>query len=83
MEGLYAYIAQARSTFLAVSLVDAVGERRTQNQPGTDQEYPNWRVPLADGTEEVVLVGDIPSHSRVTSLLETFRRALGDDNRLL
>lgn len=83
VEGLYAYIAQARSTFLAVSLVDAVGERRTQNQPGTDQEYPNWRVPLADGTEEVVLVGDIPSHSRVTSLLETFRRALGDDNRLL
>lgn len=82
VESLYAYIAQTPSTFLAVSLVDAVGERRTQNQPGTDQEYPNWRVPLADGTEEVVLVGDIPSHSRVRSLLETFRRALGDDNRL-
>jgi len=82
VEGLYTYIAQTPSTFLAVSLVDAVGERRTQNQPGTDQEYPNWRVPLADGTEEVVLVGDIPSHSRVRSLLETIRRALGDDNRL-
>ena len=25
-----------------------MGERRTQNQPGTDNEYPNWRVPLAD-----------------------------------
>ena len=20
------------------------------NQPGTDAEYPNWQVPLADGT---------------------------------
>ena len=26
---------------------DAVGDRRTQNQPGTTDEYPNWRVPLA------------------------------------
>ncbi len=83
VEALYAYIAQASSTFVSVSLVDAVGERRAQNQPGTDQEYPNWRVPLADGTEEVVLVGDIPSHARVTSLLDSFRHALGDDNRLL
>ncbi len=23
-----------------------VGDRRTQNQPGTIDEYPNWRVPL-------------------------------------
>lgn len=83
VEALHCYIAQAPSTFLSVSLVDAVGERRVQNQPGTDQEYPNWRVPLADGTEEVVLVGDIPTHARVTSLLSSFRRALGADNRLL
>ncbi|WP_182354235.1 4-alpha-glucanotransferase [Flaviflexus huanghaiensis] len=83
VEALHAYIARTPSTFLSVSLVDAVGERRVQNQPGTDQEYPNWRIPLADGTEEVLLVGDIPEHGRVTSLLETFRSALGADNRLL
>ena len=83
IEALHAYIAQVPSTFLSVSLVDAVGERRAQNQPGTHLEYPNWRVPLADGTEEVVLVGDIPTHARVTSLLNSFRTALGEDNRLL
>ncbi|MBM9433074.1 4-alpha-glucanotransferase [Flaviflexus equikiangi] len=83
VEALHSYIAQTPSTFLSISLVDAVGERRAQNMPGTDQEYPNWRVPLADGTEDVVLVGDIPTHARVTSLLSTFRRALGADNRLL
>ncbi len=32
---------------LCVALTDAVGDRRTQNQPGTTDEYPNWRVPLA------------------------------------
>jgi len=31
----------------ALALTDAVGERRTQNQPGTTDEYPNWRVPLS------------------------------------
>jgi len=24
-----------------------VGDRRTQNQPGTSTEYPNWRIPLS------------------------------------
>jgi 4-alpha-glucanotransferase len=32
---------------ISVALTDAVGDRRTQNQPGTVDEYPNWRVPLA------------------------------------
>lgn len=83
VEALHSYIAMTPSTFLSISLVDAVGERRAQNQPGTHREYPNWRVPLADGTEEVVLVGDIPTHARVMSLLNSFRTALGGDNRLL
>jgi 4-alpha-glucanotransferase len=52
---LYRYLGRTPSRLLALSLADAVGERRTQNQPGTTDEYPNWRVPLAgpDGTEAV------------------------------
>ena len=34
------------SRVLVAALTDAVGERKTQNQPGTVNEYPNWRVPL-------------------------------------
>jgi 4-alpha-glucanotransferase len=45
--GLYRYLGRTRSRLLALALSDAVGERRTQNQPGTTDEYPNWRVPLA------------------------------------
>ena len=32
---------------LCAALTDAVGDHRTQNQPGTIDEYPNWRVPLS------------------------------------
>lgn len=39
---------------LAAAITDAVGEKRTQNQPGTNNEYPNWRIPLADGKGDVV-----------------------------
>ena len=42
-----------------VSLPDVVGDRRAQNQPGTDQEYPNWRVPMTDEVGEPVLVEDL------------------------
>ena len=32
---------------VGVSLAEAAGERRPQNMPGTVDEYPNWRIPLA------------------------------------
>ena len=46
--GLYRYLGRTPSRLLALSLADAVGDRRAQNQPGTTDEYPNWRVPLTD-----------------------------------
>ena len=52
---------------------DGVGERRTQNQPGTDQEYPNWKIPLADGSGSAVLVEDLPNNVRLSSLLAAIR----------
>lgn len=72
VEALYRYIAQAPCELEAIALVDAVGELRTQNQPGTNNEYPNWRVPLADGTEKVVLVEDLAANSRLISLVSAF-----------
>jgi 4-alpha-glucanotransferase len=60
---------------LGVALVDAVGETRTQNQPGTSTEYPNWCIPLA-GPEGTVLIDDLPDNERFLSLLGTVRNAL-------
>ena len=68
IEALYALIAQSPSQLLGVALVDAVGERRAQNVPGTDTEYPNWQIPLADGAGRVVLLDDLASDPRFRAL---------------
>lgn len=44
---MHRYIAASPALVLCAALVDAVGERQTQNQPGTVDQYPNWRVPLS------------------------------------
>ena len=73
VEALHALIAETPSVLLGVALADAVGEQRTQNQPGTNDEYPNWRIPLADADVQAVLVEDLAGSERFSSLV----RALG------
>ncbi|WP_421736079.1 4-alpha-glucanotransferase [Cellulomonas sp.] len=68
VEALHRYVMATPSVLVGVSLADAVGERRAQNQPGTDQEYPNWKVPLADSSGRVVLVEDLFTNQRLRSL---------------
>ncbi|GAA0562191.1 4-alpha-glucanotransferase [Actinomadura welshii] len=56
---LHAFLGRTPARLRGVSLADAVGERRTQNQPGTTDEYPNWRVPLADAGGDPVFLEDL------------------------
>lgn len=69
-------ITAAPSRLLGVALVDAVGERRVQNQPGTDKEYPNWQVPLADAAGRAVLLDDLAGHARFERLTTAVDSAL-------
>ncbi|MFC3300562.1 4-alpha-glucanotransferase [Arthrobacter agilis] len=69
VEALHAFIAETPSVLLGVALADAVGEQRTQNQPGTNDEYPNWRIPLADADGAAVLVDDLARNERFASLV--------------
>lgn len=70
VEALYRLIAASPSVLLGVALVDAVGERRIQNQPGTDSDqYPNWCIPLADEDGTAVLVEDLASSRRFADLV--------------
>jgi len=73
VEALYAYTALTPSSLLGVALVDAVGERRTQNQPGTSNEYPNWRIPLAGPDGKSVLIDDLPGNARFAALVDAIR----------
>jgi 4-alpha-glucanotransferase len=47
------------SLMIAFSFADFVGESRAQNQPGTSEEYPNWRVPLENIDGELVFNEDL------------------------
>ena len=73
--GLYRYLGRTRSRLLALALTDAVGERRTQNQPGTTDEYPNWRVPLAGPDGRQLLLEDVFTDRRAAALAEALRAA--------
>jgi 4-alpha-glucanotransferase len=70
---LYQYLGRTPSRLLGVSLTDAVGDRRTQNQPGTTDEYPNWRVPLSGPDGKPVMLEDIFSDPRAITLAEAMR----------
>jgi 4-alpha-glucanotransferase len=78
--GLYRYLGRTRSRLLALALTDAVGERRTQNQPGTTDEYPNWRVPLAGPDGRHLLLEDIFTDRRAAALADALRRATEPDD---
>lgn len=70
---LYRYLGRTRSRLLALSLADAVGEHRTQNQPGTTNEYPNWRVPLGGPDGGPLLLEDVFTDRRTAELAEAMR----------
>ena len=69
---LHAWLGQTPSRMLVVGLSDLVGDRRAVNQPGTLDEYPNWRVPLTDAAGRLVRLEDVTA---------AVRRAGGPDLR--
>ncbi|MGE2835871.1 4-alpha-glucanotransferase [Mycobacterium sp. SMC-4] len=72
---LHRYLGRTPSRLLSLSLADAVGEVRTQNQPGTTDEYPNWRVPLGDSQGRQVLLEDVFDDEVAAGLCEAMRSA--------
>ena len=74
VEALHRFVLATPAVLVGVSLADAVGERRAQNQPGTDAEYPNWKVPLADGSGRPMGVEDLFDSARLRSLVATIHR---------
>jgi len=70
IEAMHRYVLATPAVLVGVSLADAVGERRAQNQPGTDGEYPNWKVPLADPAGNLVSIEEIVRNPRLLSLTQ-------------
>jgi 4-alpha-glucanotransferase len=69
---LHAALARSPSRLVLAALWDGLGDAQQPNLPGTTDEYPNWRLPLADGAGRQVLLEDLERHrgvARLASLL--------------
>lgn len=65
---MHRMLAATPSKVLSAALTDAVGDRITQNQPGTIDEYPNWRVPLSGPDGHPMLLEEVFESERASRL---------------
>ena len=59
VEALHRFLSWTPAKLLGVAVPDLTGDHRVMNQPGTDEEYPNWRLPLAGPDGRPVLLEDL------------------------
>ena len=64
---MHRLLAATPSRLKLISPYDVLAERRQPNLPGTVDEYPNWRVPLAETLEE------LRADPRVPEIIAAFR----------
>ena len=65
---LYRYLAKTPALLIGVNLAEAAGETRSQNMPGTCDEYPNWKLPLCGPDGSPVLLEDLPTSGLVRAV---------------
>lgn len=70
VRALHRYLTWTPSRLISVALSDLVGDRRTQNQPGTIDEYPNWRVPLTGPDGRLLPLEEVLTSRRAELLAE-------------
>ncbi|MFJ3923988.1 4-alpha-glucanotransferase [Streptomyces sp. NPDC090022] len=74
---LYGFLARTPARLVGVWLPDAVGDRRPQNLPGTWDQYPNWRLPLADAAGRPLTLEELRASQRANALLGAVREGAG------
>ncbi|GAB77393.1 4-alpha-glucanotransferase [Austwickia chelonae] len=74
VEALHRYVSWTPALLVGISVSDLIGDRRTINQPGTDEEYPNWRVPLAGEDRTPVLLEDVMAYAGARRITEAVHR---------
>jgi 4-alpha-glucanotransferase len=71
---LHRALAFTPARLRCLALTDAVGDRRTQNQPGASVGYPNWQIPLGGPDGSPVMLEDVFTSGRAAQLAETMRQ---------
>jgi hypothetical protein len=81
VKAVHRFLARTPARMLGVWLPDAVGDRRPQNLPGTWDQYPNWRLPIADAEGRPVTVEQLAASPRLHALVEDVKAALAANAR--
>ncbi|MFG2879185.1 4-alpha-glucanotransferase [Streptomyces sp. NPDC048337] len=73
VRALYGFLLRTPARLVGVWLPDAVGDRRPQNLPGTWDQYPNWRLPVADAGGRPLTLEELAASPRANALLSAVR----------
>ncbi|MFG2514511.1 4-alpha-glucanotransferase [Streptomyces sp. NPDC048584] len=74
IQAVHRYLLRTPARMIGVWLPDGVGDRRPQNLPGTWDQYPNWRLPIADAGGRPTTLEQLTRSPRLRALLEVLRR---------
>ncbi|MFD8740373.1 4-alpha-glucanotransferase [Streptomyces sp. NPDC059618] len=73
IQAVHRFLLRTPARMIGVWLPDTVGDRRPQNLPGTSDEYPNWRLPIADAEGAPVTLEDLAASPRLHALIDVVR----------
>ena len=78
---MHAVLAEAPSRFVLAAYGDAVGDVRQPNLPGTVDQYPNWRLPVADADGRPLGLEELLEHPGVRRLTALLVEGVGGSSR--
>lgn len=73
IQAVHRFLLRTPARMIGLWLPDTVGDRRPQNLPGTWDQYPNWRLPIADATGRPVTLEDLAVSPRLHALVDVLR----------
>ncbi|MEU7060326.1 4-alpha-glucanotransferase [Streptomyces sp. NPDC046197] len=80
IQAVHRFLLRTPARMIGLWLPDAVGDRRPQNLPGTWDQYPNWRLPIAGAEGRPVTLEELAASPRLHALTDVLRAGLlGDD----
>ncbi|GGW40343.1 4-alpha-glucanotransferase [Streptomyces griseoloalbus] len=74
IQAVHRYLLRTPARMIGVWLPDGVGDRRPQNLPGTWDQYPNWRLPIADAAGRPVTLEELAASPRLRALMDVLRQ---------
>ncbi|CAL9423276.1 4-alpha-glucanotransferase [Streptomyces sp. enrichment culture] len=77
IQAVHRFLARTPARMVGVWLPDGAGDRRPQNLPGTWDQYPNWRLPIADAEGRPVTLEELAASSRLRALIDAVREDVG------